>query len=246
MINDFVFICFLLGNDFIPSLLCTQIKIILNNNLKYNMIELLIVIYYSNLLNYNDYIIYEYPTCKINYKSLLNFLKLLSQYENKILNDMYYHEYILYNDTNKITDLNKIDNLIFNFSDDKTIDYFQINNYVHKKDTYKNIKPDVNFNYNYNKYYFDDKIENVIDNYIEGLIWTFFYYNKECVDWIWYYKYENSPLLYDLINYLTIDKIESIFNRISINKYNKGIIQPYDHLSMILPKQLHYLLPKKY
>lgn len=260
LINDFIFLCFLLGNDFIPHLLSIQLKIIKNNNYLYNILDLLICIYHSSICNNiinNDiqYLVDVYPNMNINFKIFLDILKNISDIEFNIISDIYNFENINYYNTDNIQDINKIDNMNLNFNDDKIVDHLGLSDYVYKKDILVLINVNIsdynsfssNFINNYNTYYFDKhNINMIIENYIEGLIWTFFYYFKDCNNWLWYYKFNSSPLLYDIIRYIDIELLQKIFDKISINHYNKGIINPYEQLCIILPSNLHYMINDKY
>ena len=191
----------------------------------------------------------------INFKIFLDILKNISDIEFNIINDIYNYENVNYSSVDNIQDINKLDNMNLNFCNNKVINYLGLTNYVYKKDILDTINCNItnhnnfssNFINNYNSYYFNDlDINNVIENYIEGLFWTFFYYFKDCNNWLWYFKYNSGPLLYNIIRYIDIDMLDKIFNKISINHYNKGIINPYEQLCIILPNNLHYLINDKY
>jgi 5'-3' exonuclease len=173
----------------------------------------------------------------INFKILLDILKNISDIEFNIINDIYNYENINYSDVENIQDINKLDNMNLKFNDGKIINYLGLSDYVYKKDVLNLINSNItnynnfssNFINNYNSYYFSKiDIDLVVENYIEGLFWTFFYYFKDCNNWLWYYKFNSSPLLYNIIRYIDIDVLQKIFNKISINHYNKGIINPYE------------------
>ena len=260
LINDFIFLCFLLGNDFIPHLLSIQLKIIKNNNYLYNILDLLICIYHSTICdsiidNNIQYLVDIYPNMNINFEIFLDILKNISDIEFNIINDIYNYENVNYSNVENIQDINKLDNMNLNFNDNKIINHLGLSNYVYKKDILDLINCNItnynnfssNFINNYNSYYFNDlDINKVIENYIEGLFWTFFYYFKDCNNWLWFYKFNSSPLLYNIIRYIDVKLLKNIFNKISINHYNKGIINPYEQLCIILPSNLHYLINDKY
>jgi 5'-3' exonuclease len=44
------------------------------------------------------------------------------------------------------------------------------------------------------------------ERYMEGLEWVYKYYTKDCVDWLWRYKYENAPLMKDIIKHMKSSK----------------------------------------
>lgn len=76
-------------------------------------------------------------------------------------------------------------------------------------------------------------------NYIEGLEWSFRYYTNGCPDWTWKYKYNYPPLLCDLKNYIPY------FDQTFITKENTKPIHPNVQLAYVLPLKYLNLLPEK-
>jgi 5'-3' exonuclease len=86
----------------------------------------------------------------------------------------------------------------------------------------------------------NEKLDNVIYNYLEGLVWTFeYYYNESSNVSTWYYKEEKAPILRDI--YLFINKNKNIFDIINKNleKYKitniKNFFNPVEQLMYVLP-----------
>ena len=79
----------------------------------------------------------------------------------------------------------------------------------------------------------------ICTNYLEGLEWTFKYYTHGCPDWRWHYTYHYPPLLVDLIKY--IPYFEADF----IRQKPKNPISQIVQLCYVLPRPSLQLLPEK-
>jgi 5'-3' exoribonuclease 1 len=75
-------------------------------------------------------------------------------------------------------------------------------------------------------------------NYLQGLEWTMKYYTTGCADWRWQYKYSYPPLLQDLIKYVPVFPTEFVLEK-PFNPVTE-IVQ----LCYVLPKNSLNLLPK--
>ena len=79
-------------------------------------------------------------------------------------------------------------------------------------------------------------------NYLEGMEWTFRYYTRGCVDWKWTYANHYPPLLADLVHHIpeTHDPANA-FSFLSIKP--KEPIRDVVQLCYVLPRSSHALLP---
>jgi 5'-3' exonuclease len=59
-----------------------------------------------------------------------------------------------------------------------------------------------------------DKVEDICNNYLQGLEWVFRYYTDDCYDWNWKYNYNYPPLLVDMFSTTTKSKyfLKCMFN----------------------------------
>ena len=85
----------------------------------------------------------------------------------------------------------------------------------------------------------DENAKLISINYIEGLEWTFKYYTSGCPDWSWHYKHNYPPLLCDLKNYLPY------FNQSFIAEETTSPVHPNVQLAYVLPLNCLHLLPIK-
>lgn len=85
----------------------------------------------------------------------------------------------------------------------------------------------------------DERRKEISFNYLEGLEWTFKYYTEGCVDWRWKYKYHYPPLLSDLCKYIPS------FNTTMIDYNSSQAVSEYVQLSYVLPGNSLGLLPKE-
>jgi 5'-3' exoribonuclease 2 len=222
-IYDYVFMCYFLGNDFLPHLPSVSLS---NDGLD-QILDVYIETYYilkDNLVNISN--------LKINNTFLKHFLTKLKEFEYDNLKtlskkrDKFSLKYKKYdNDLDKYMDLHNY--------------YPMLNREQEKKINmnYKGWKPryyDICFGINSMS-----EIDDVCFNYFEGLKWTLEYYFKDCTSWNWLYKYNHGPLLDDLSHYLS--KFKDI-NKINIPKGtpNTPIIQ----LLSILPPKSNHLIPR--
>ena len=221
ILHDYIFLCLLLGNDFLPhfpslNIRTTGIHTIMatyKNTLGKRNINLCSKnkIYWSNLK-----ILIE-ALSRNEHNNIKNEYKLRNKFEKRFYSSETFED-----------KLKKIENIP-----------------TKKRETEKYIDP---FNYYWEmRYYeklFDLDINNaykqkICINYLEGLEWVFKYYTTGCVDWRWKYDFHYPPLLNDLKNYIPswdTSMIES-----NSNLPVTEIIQ----LSYVLPKKSLKLLPKK-
>jgi 5'-3' exonuclease len=79
----------------------------------------------------------------------------------------------------------------------------------------------------------------ICTNYLEGLEWTLKYYTSGCPDWRWCYNYNYPPLLSDLIKYIPYFDTTYIKTTNANTKPVSQLVQ----LCYVLPKYSLHLLP---
>lgn len=220
IINDFIFLCYFLGNDFLPHILALDIS---KNGIEY------LVSKYSQTYNINiDYILSK-DTTVINHKFLKLFLEKLSSDEESILTENF----------------SKKRKPRYQGSDNYEKELFRIENLLFKIEDPINVGIDSDYRNKYYKHYFDvsdDELEEfvgeLVKNYLIGIRWVTHYYFQKIPDWQWYYTYDYPPFISDIYKYL------SNMNDIKFNE-NKSMT-PFEQLLVILPAKSKYLLPKSF
>ena len=217
--SNYIFLCFFLGNDFLPHFPALNIR---TNGIKNLNDSYLNVVTNNNLIE-ND---------SLNWGEIKNLVKDLSNYEE----DFIIEEYAI---------RSKFKKRHFNPDDPKYLEErfnnlpildMKVEEYIDPyKPNWQHRYYDKLFNIEYDK----NLIKNICINYLEGLEWTFKYYNAGCPDWTWYYKYHYPPLLEDLVKYIPT------FNTTLIEDKNTYPIHEYTQLSYVLPKNSLNLLPTK-
>ncbi len=222
VVNDFIFLCYFLGNDFLPHLHALDIG--------QKGIETLIRTYMETfkeiIINDEKYLLSE-DRLKINQTFLEIFIGKLALNEDAILTKNYnkkrFHHYV--NTDGYKKELEKIDNVQFKVTD------------------HVGIGADSNYRFNYYNYYYgvtadelEDFVKNMVYHYLKGIRWATYYYFQEIPDWSWHYPYDYPPFLSDINKYM-----------INMNeiKFKKGHpVTPIEQLLIILPQQMSFLLPK--
>ena len=217
---DYIFLCFLLGNDFIPHFPALNIR---TNGIKYLM-EAYVETIAKTGKNLTDGI-------NINWSNLRLLIEYLAVREKDYLLNEYKIREKQSKIEYKITNQEDIEEIEKKFNE-IPIHYRAKELYIDPKNLYWE-----------DRYYntlFDVKRENVSQvclNYLEALEWTMKYYTVGCPDWRWSYQYHYSPLLVDLIKYIPY------FENRFIKENNNKPIDAKVQLSYVLPRSSLYLLP---
>ena len=221
-IDDYVFMCFLLGNDFLPHFP--------SMNIRTHGITVLLDIY-KKYIGCNNDRFFIYPiNKKIKWKHVKIFIQEIAKIENELLKQEYFIR-------------NKFDKRKFNETTTKDKEDVLLNSPILYRFDEKYICPDESqWEKRYYKNLFQDdniNIKDICTNYLQGLEWVYKYYTSECPDWKWKYNYHYPPLFSDLCNIIPYFDTEFIQNKMSVP------MVPYTQLAYVLPKSNLYLLPKK-
>lgn len=227
LINDFIFMCYFLGNDFLPHIPSLNIY---NDGIKY-----LISVYsktMNHILNQTNKICYLLKSkSKLNIKFLEIFINNLAIQEDSILKKEYNqnhkkHKQHFENEYEK--EMYKIENLQFNINDPIMLgsdDLIESRKRYYKH--YWNISDDE----------LEEFSEKLVLHYLIGIKWVTLYYFDSCPSWDWYYPFDHPPFLSDINKYL----ININFNKI---KFELGKpLEPFMQLLAVLPPQSAYLIP---
>jgi 5'-3' exonuclease len=204
-VDDYVFVCFMLGNDFLPHFPAL--------NIRTHGIQRLLDVYKIHISNYKERYLVDVEKNKINWRHMNRFIQELAKNE---------HEWIL-----QEYKIRERERFFPEITPEQKEYAFQCIPMVYRGEE-RYICPTESFwEDRYYKILFHDKTENKIQNkdkireicinYIEGLEWTFKYYTVGCKDWKWKYNYHYPPLLKDLLLYVPhfdmifIDKIRPAF-----------------------------------
>jgi 5'-3' exonuclease len=99
-----------------------------------------------------------------------------------------------------------------------------------------------NYKQKYNIYYGikTNELKDVCLNYIEGLLWVFYYYKGHVhQNWSWFYRYHNSPFCSDLFDFVKNNPI--LIDNLDFKKDKP--FSPIKQLCLVLPKKsLLYIL----
>lgn len=224
LIKDFIFYCFLLGNDFLPAIPSLRIRD--------GSISRLISIYSSILNELNEYLIINN---EINVNFIIQLFENLSLIETETLKTYtYYDSKGVY----KYSDNDPYEEVIYNYENNlpKSEDTIQLG---HSEFKYKYYMKYFNYCYDSDKEY----INIICKNYIETLLWTFHYYYNTCIDWRWCYKYYVSPFISELLNYIKNNR--DTINNMTVFSKNKPFT-PTQQLLLVLPIESNHIIDKKY
>ena len=272
-IKDYIFMCFLLGNDFLPHFPALNIRTV--------GIDVILNVYRETIGNTDTFLI---NGTSIQWGNFYKLIKHIANKEDDLLMDEHKkrdkfskrfgnsgvgnsmvsgfgrsgNTTNVFNGRNDKNQFSKNKNEILNNSEDvlgadvKCMDDLLLLP-MKERSIEKYITPFArDWEYRYYKALFDIEItderrKQICVNYLEGLEWTFYYYIKGCVDWRWCYNYHYAPLFKDLVKYIPQMSVQFIMPKPM--QAIEDIVQlcyvlPRDNLNM-LPVNVNILLLQK-
>lgn len=225
LLDDYIFLCFILGNDFIPHSPTVSIK--------HEGINLIIDLY-SRYLDQLKCNLVDIETKKINHDFLTYIMRDLGMMEDSLLKDFS-------NKRMRRKKPNKIYDTEYERQKDLLNFFPQFNRL--KEDKIKQGDEGWRERYYEELFHIEERyeIDKICHNYLEGLYWNFHYYNYGCISWEWSYYYNYPPSFNDLYNYM--DKYVSDINLIQLPKSKP--FKPFEQLLMVLPNNSRDLLPAR-
>ena len=219
--HDYILMCFLLGNDFLPHFPSLNIRTggvckLLDNFKMINYLQLI-----------------DIENKKINWENLKIYVNQLAGNERAYIQD----------------EIKLRDKYQRNYYPSSTFEELQIKiNYIptYERELEKDINP---FTAEWEKRYYSclfnipmtqinkKFIKKVCLNYLYGIEWTYKYYNGMPIDWRWKYNYYYPPLLRDLVKYIPNNHYEFI------EVPNTKTIDEITQLCYVLPKESLNMVP---
>ena len=224
-IRDYVFLCFFLGNDFLPHFP--------SMNIRTHGMDVLLDTYKMTLGNKKDEYLINEENGKIDWINVNKYINKVQEKEE---------DYLKQEHSNR----NRFDSYKFGETTKEEKEKALQNTPIIYRREEKYISPhDYGWEDRYYKSLFGKErkpknIKEICNNYIEGLEWVHVYYTHDCIDWKWKYNYHYPPLFKDLIKYIPHFQMEYFSN-----SKKPDIFSPYTQLAYVLPKDNLYLLPKE-
>jgi len=220
-IYDYIFLCFFLGNDFMPHFPAV--------NIRTGGVDKLLNAYKATLGGTNENLT---DGKTIYWKNVRKLVEFLAELET----DYFKNEMKLRDKREKYT-------YPTDTPEQKYAKFDAIPNYERELEKYINPFKE-GWRYRYYKCLFkidinETRCKEICINYLQGLEWTMKYYTVGCPDWRWCYKHNYPPLLQDLIRFIPY------FDTCFIKPNNSKAVNPVVQLSYVLPRHSLIFLPDK-
>ena len=227
IIRDYIFICFMLGNDFMPHFPALNIRTV--------GIDLLLNAYNHVLGSKGKYLTtsVQTETVKVVWSNFKKLVQHLADNEHEYIKDEYKIRRRRRNGKKSYRASQTADDIVTSLP---LVDYY----------SEEYINP---FEFGWQERYYSELFDIDIDderkkaisiNYLEGLEWTLSYYTTGCKNWRWTYKYHYPPLLSDLLRYIPFFDTEFVETTNMANPVKSEV-----QLAYVLPRQKLNLLPQK-
>jgi 5'-3' exonuclease len=221
---DYIFMCFFLGNDFLPHFPAL--------NIRTKGIHRLISAYKCVFTNANQTLTKDRT---IVWKNVRLFIDYLGKHELTYIKEEYVQreklsKRMLFEESLKEKKQEEFDDTLLLPIKERSVEtYINPNESGWETRYYKSL---------FNKRINDDLRREICTNYLEGLEWTMNYYSSGCTDWRWVYNYYYSPLLADLIKYVPFTNSHTF-----VPQKTENPVSPLVQLSYVLPPTSMDLLP---
>ena len=220
-IYDYIFLCFFLGNDFMPHFPAI--------NIRTSGVDKMLQAYKATIGGTNELL----TNGKVIYwKNVRKMVQFLADNELEFLKQ-----------ETKIRDRRQKNKLPDKTPEEKLNNFNNIPTF--ERSIEKHIDPYKNgWQKRYYKSLFEIEVDDIrckqiCTNYLEGLEWTMKYYTSGCPDWRYTYKYSYPPLLSDLIQYIPFFETEFMSPK------EKKPVSELVQLCYVLPRQSLHFLPEK-
>jgi 5'-3' exonuclease len=219
-IYDYIFLCFFLGNDFMPHFPAV--------NIRTGGVDKMLQAYKATIGNTNENLT---DGKNINWKNVRKLVQFLADNELEFIKK----EHKIRDRREKI----KLPNVT---PEEKMNNFVNIPAFERTVEKYINPFKE-NWQHRYYKSLFDIEIDDIrrkqiCINYLEGLEWTMKYYTTGCPDWRWCYQYNYPPLLCDLIHYIPY------FDTEFVKQKECSPVSDIVQLCYVLPRQSLQFLPE--
>jgi 5'-3' exonuclease len=238
-VTDYIFMCFLLGNDFLPHFPAL--------NIRTHGMQILTDTYYQTIGKFRDRS-FIHPVHKtIEWKHVFSFMTELAKHEPAYLKKEYSMrakwDSRRWGSTTPLEKQELLSNLPVIYRTDEM--------YISPEESGWE-----------NRYYSrllhasPEQIPAICTNYLEGLEWVFHYYTGECPDWRWKYNWSYPPLLTDLVKYIPNKNKHFLVRQPKqpfLPKTQLAYVLPYSQLGLLPPELQQIILsdhshlyPKEY
>ena len=222
-IYDYVFACFLLGNDFLPHFPALNIR----THGNYTILET----YRKMFAKHPDKRFISLETGNIQWRYVKEFMQEIANEEPKLV-------------LNEYESRSKMEKRFYptTTQEERAIAFDNIPTICRGEEHYIN-PSEKGWESRYYRMAFHSEsnpefINRLCNNYLEGLEWTFKYYTEGCPHWRWKYNYHYPPLFADLVKRIPVFETTFIDSSIGINRP----FHPKTQLAYVIPIWNHNLL----
>lgn len=237
-VNDFIFICYLLGNDFLPHLPSVNIR---TNGLDFLIDSYIKVASYSRFSK--NFIIFDKDkvAVSVNFSFLSELFKHISKSEE------YYFRTVLPKHHERLANL-KCPKLDACEAELWELDRMRLNRILEDDVIGLGVSDSQDWKVKYYDKYFgvnssdinSDVVAKSVSEYLRGVVWVTKYYFESCPSWDWQYVYTHAPFVSDVSDWLIKN---SQFNpAFEISSAPSPCVQ----LLSVLPPRCSEILPKMY